>query len=393
MASTRFQIKLREEQEKSERAIDALRIAMMNKEQIPAESVLNLQGVARPFQAISAYNPEFGRRVNDQIGPKKVTRLMYAAYVGDEARLLALIKQGARRNIVSTTGKTALFYAVQKQHIGAVRILLEAPIPFGSPQEQPIFNRDALTLSPITEAIRFLYYYSENKDSEAEFRAHQITRILIIKAPEGSFQNQPYLYNLFFKCTYASYFEYANLENLFLGRILDLAQICVDKGAELYCDDREDGDLLHVMVTKNFINFANFLIYELQRRGKSINYLYNGRSLLSCLYENYDDEESFNLALEMCRFLISKGADVNLLINGHFVLTLLIRRFGNHDPPRTLAIVREILDSSAASINVIRGGEGVLIEAMDHRRLDIIQLLLERGADPALAILERTREF
>jgi len=100
----------------------------------------------------------------------------------------------------------------------------------------------------------------------------------------------------------------------------------------------------------------------------------------------------------MCRFLISKGADVNLLNNNfgnESSLLILIQKFHKQDPPRTLAIVREILDSSAASINVFNTENGTtpLTAAMDVGREDIITLLLERGADPVLAILERARHF
>jgi ankyrin repeat protein len=199
MASTRLQLKKLEDERKSELAIDALRIAMMNREQVPAESVMNLQGVARPFQNISAYNSEFGRRVNDQLGPNKVTRLMYAAFIGDEARVLALIRQGARRNLVSTSGKTALYYAVQEGHINVVRILLEAPIPFGSPQEQPILNSiDADNEeSPINKAIEILHINLRKfGTSPLTDKSYEILRILINAAPPGSFANEFYLERL-----------------------------------------------------------------------------------------------------------------------------------------------------------------------------------------------------
>ena len=59
-------------------------------------------------------------------GPKKRTRVMYAACHGDAARVAWLLARGAPREAKDVNGCTALYYAGWKGHVDALRALLAA---------------------------------------------------------------------------------------------------------------------------------------------------------------------------------------------------------------------------------------------------------------------------
>jgi hypothetical protein len=61
-----------------------------------------------------------------QYGAEKRTRLMYAAKIGDLARVKWLLKRGANVKIEDARGKTALFYANEGNNFDVVRELILA---------------------------------------------------------------------------------------------------------------------------------------------------------------------------------------------------------------------------------------------------------------------------
>ena len=69
-------------------------------------------------EAVAAGLPEF-----DPYG-KGLTRLMYAAQKGDEARVEWLLKRGAQLELADSGGSTALLKATNCNHVGVVRLLL-----------------------------------------------------------------------------------------------------------------------------------------------------------------------------------------------------------------------------------------------------------------------------
>ena len=58
-------------------------------------------------------------------GPRLRTRLMYAAKVGDSARLQFLLDRGARLDDACKRGLTAIAYASQEGHLDIARLLLD----------------------------------------------------------------------------------------------------------------------------------------------------------------------------------------------------------------------------------------------------------------------------
>lgn len=84
-------------------------------------------------------------------------------------------------------------------------------------------------------------------------------------------------------------------------------------------------------------------------------------------------------SIEIVKYLIEKGADVN--VEDNFGATPLMNLVQSHDTTNRIAIFNILVDKGADINAISRGGGSVLGYACENNQLEIVKILLVKGAD------------
>jgi ankyrin repeat protein len=392
-----------EEEELSDLAIAALAAALMGnsgeEKVISAEDAQRAQAVARTFQDMG--NPDFQERINDKLGPRGVTRLMYVSQKGGEAfRVRQLIRNGALRSLMSKEGKTALYYAVEAGQLENIDVLLNEPIPFPYRfrKDSVKIHNDEFTYnnkdddnSPFLRAIQDLFYWWSAEEEEHLETVVKILKLLIAASKPEEFYSKPYIKYLFNEGDLALGLYHEDEDNL-VDKILEIAELIWQKAENNSFEDIELD--LRECIEKGRIRFSKFLTEKLILQGKNINSLDYKISSLEPVHRLVLCPLmllSGRNTLEMARMLLDLGADVNAVTERNENILLYILKKENSfffEVTLILNLARLLLNVSSDSINAVTTDghqRHILGEAFRHiRSREFIDLLLENGADPIL---------
>lgn len=389
---TRNQIVAQKAQTRNYRAEDALRMALLNP-LISPQDAMRLQGVSRAFQGIT--NVEYQRRINEKIRGR--TRLMYASQkYGEHERVRQLIRSGALRNIVSYGRRTALYYAVEAGQVENVKVLLNEPVPFAfrfRPVEPSVIHglyeldedgdREQIGINSFYEALTKIPEFVAVEESDNLDTAFEILRLLIAASQPTDFIQNRYLEDLFINSS--SLDEYNNNTFEVVDKVLEIAKLIFEKAGDNPV--RQTMYALEICIENGRTRYAKFLLEHLISKGQNINML---------IWDDTTDATNPLMlvtdknTLEMANMLIELGADVDAVTpNNTSILLYAIKtgRFPN-EQANLVHFARLLLSISSNSINLVDEDQRhVLGEAFGrYRNRELIDLLIEHGADPLLAL-------
>ncbi|MBI5249576.1 MAG: ankyrin repeat domain-containing protein [Desulfomonile tiedjei] len=249
--------------------------------------------------------------------------LLLEAFHGRPDRIEQLLRQGADVNAKNPDDRaTALTTAVQRDHVGAVRVFLA--------HGARVNDKDILGYTPLM--------YATNA---------QIARMLVEKGADVNTRGKDHM---------------TPLISVSSKGALEVAKILVSKGADVNAKLGNGKTALMESIERDFPEIAKLLIAH----GADINDVDNqGRTAL--IYA------ASNKQLEVLRILLGKGADVNA--KSKIGYPALMHSAGE------VVVVEMLLDHGADANAKSEDGMTVLMRAAAKGHHSVVKLLLERGAD------------
>ena len=282
------------ESQKNYRREEGLRTALLNSV-ISPESALAAQGVSRGLNPVT--NLENQRRINEQIGPNQVTRLMYAAQkFGDDAeRVKLLIKNVDLRNFQDLeNGFSALHYAIKSGNIDVVRVLLEEPVPeaFKFRPAEDVLEGMLLNIA-IHEVFTDMQGFILEEDNLET--ATEIALLIIKHSDPNRWEN---LGGLFLEKLFVEMFEdnfeaYKNNINGIVDKILEIADVIFNT-TKITVNDNLINICLRRTIENGYVKLAEFLLNKFLENGQDLNaaFLINDfapKNPLFCVEQNAID--------------------------------------------------------------------------------------------------------